>query len=85
MTWHLREMEGDANQRRQAARDARATGTRPSAQSATLGASDMVLSIYSHPPMAVSARILVCSPGVAGFPLPYVSLRRATFEPCDSG
>jgi hypothetical protein len=34
-----REMEGDANQRRKAAREARAKGELPSARSATLGAS----------------------------------------------
>src|SRR3954468_24407146 len=39
MARQQRQMEGDANQRRQAARDARAEGKRPSEKSATLGAS----------------------------------------------
>jgi len=39
MARQQRQMEGDANQRRQAARDARAAGKRPSEMQATLGAS----------------------------------------------
>jgi hypothetical protein len=39
MAGHTRKMEGDETQRRQAARDARAEGKRPSEVSATLGAS----------------------------------------------
>jgi hypothetical protein len=39
MARQQRQMEGDANQRRQAARDARAKGKRPSETGATLGAS----------------------------------------------
>jgi len=39
MARHQREVEGDANQRRKAARDARAQGKKPSEMKATLGAS----------------------------------------------
>jgi len=38
MTRHQREVEGDANQRRKAARDAKAQGKKPSEMKATLGA-----------------------------------------------
>jgi hypothetical protein len=39
MAGQQREMEGDSDRRRRAAREARAAGTRPSEASATLGAS----------------------------------------------
>jgi len=50
MARQQRQMEGDANQRRQAARDAHATGKKPSEVGATLGASKQRKEASSTPP-----------------------------------
>jgi hypothetical protein len=73
MARQQREMEGDANQRRKAAREARAKGELPSAHGATLGASKQRKKASSqddHSERLAQQREGKRTPGTSGKPRP---------------